>query len=186
MEDSEIIRLFQMRNEEAVAELSKKYGRYCRVIADNVLKNVSDAEECINDVFLKVWDSIPPAEPKVLSAYVARIAKNTALDRYDRSRSVKRGSGISSVSFDELGDLISGTGSVEANVENKELLAAINNFLAEQPKKKRLLFLGRYWHYFGISELAGIFAMTEHNVTVTLGRIRKKLKAYLLKRGFDI
>lgn len=186
MEDSEIIKLFQSRSETAISELSHKYGRYCRVIADNILKNISDTEECINDVFLKVWNSIPPAKPRFLPAFVARITKNTALDKYDMNHSAKRGNGCSPVPFDELGDLISGTESVEVNVENKELLAAINKFLTKQPKEKRMLFLGRYWYYYSISELADIFEMTEHNAVVTLGRTRKKLKDYLLKRGFDI
>lgn len=186
MDDGEIIKLFQSRNETAITELSNKYGRYCRVIADNILKNISDTEECINDVFLKVWNSIPPAKPKFLSAFVARITKNAALDKYNMNHSAKRGNGCSPVAFDELGDLISGTESVEVNVENKELLEAINIFLAKLPKEKRLLFLGRYWYYYSISELANIFAMTEHNAVVTLGRTRKKLNDYLLKRGFDI
>lgn len=140
MDDGEIIKLFQSRNETAITELSNKYGRYCRVIADNILKNISDTEECINDVFLKVWNSIPPAKPKFLSAFVARITKNAALDKYNMNRSAKRGNGRSPVAFDELGDLISGTESVEVNVENKELLEAINKFLAKLPKEKRLFF----------------------------------------------
>lgn len=186
MEDTEIISLLQSRNETAVAELSNKYGKYCRIIADNILRNTADAEECVNDTFFKVWRSIPPQNPKCLSAFIARIAKNTALYRYDMQNSAKRGSGSPYISFEELSDIISGKESVEEGTENKEILAAVNDFLLKQPKKKRLLFMGRYWHYYSISELAEIFSMTEHNVAVTLSRTRTKLKEHLLKGGYEL
>lgn len=186
MEDKEIIKLFFARDEAALVRLENKYGSYCRTIAGNILLNSADTEECVNDVFLKVWEAIPPAEPKYLSPFIAKITRNAALDRYDMSRRIKRGAGEAPLPFEELEDIISDTDSVEAAAENKELLAAINGFLAKQPKKKRLLFLGRYWYCCSIPQLAGSFDMTEHNVSVALGRIREKLKEYLRKRGFEI
>ena len=169
-----------------MVQLDIKYGRYLRTIAGNILLNPADTEECVNDVLLKVWEAIPPAAPKYLSPFIAKIARNAALDLYDMSRRKKRGSGEAPLPFDELEDMISGGSSVEAGAENKELIAAVNGFLAKQPKKKRLLFLGRYWYCYTIPQLAETFGMTEHNVSVALGRIREKLKEYLKKRGFEI
>lgn len=186
MEDKEILKLFEARDETALVQLDIKYGRYLRTIAGNILLNPADTEECVNDVLLKVWEAIPPAAPKYLSPFIAKIVRNAALDRYDMNRRKKRGSGEAPLPFDELEDIISGGSSVEAGAENKELIAAVNGFLAKQPKKKRLLFLGRYWYCLTISQLAESFGMTEHNVSVALGRIREKLKEYLKKRGFEI
>ena len=186
MEDKEIVKLFFARDETALIQLGNKYGSYCRTIAGNILLNPADTEECVNDVFLKVWDAIPPAEPKYLSPFIAKITRNAALDRYDMSRRIKRGSGEASLPFEELEEIISDTDSVEAAAENKELMAVVNGFLAKQPKKKRLLFLGRYWYCYSLSQLAESFGMTEHNVSVALGRIREKLKEYLKKRGFEL
>lgn len=186
MEDKEIIKLFQARDETALVQLDIKYGRYCRTIAGNILFNPADAEECVNDVFLKVWEAIPPAAPKYLSPFLAKITRNAALDRYDMNRRKKRGSGEAFLPFEELEDMLSDSGSVEESAENKELVAAISAFLSKQPKKKRLLFLGRYWYCYTMTQLAESFGMTEHNVSVSLGRIREKLKEYLKKRGFEI
>lgn len=186
MEDKEILKLFEARDETALVQLEIKYGRYMRVIAGNILSDKADAEECVNDVLLKVWEAIPPAAPKYLSPYIAKITRNAALDRYDLNRRKKRGGGELPLPFDELEDTISGNSSVESSAENKELLSAVNLFLSRQPKKKRLLFLGRYWYCMSPPQLAEAFGMTEHNVSVALGRIREKLKEYLKKRGFEI
>lgn len=186
MDDSEIIRLFRERDEAAIAEVSRKYGRFCRSIAENILKNRADAEECVNDAYMQAWEAIPPADPKTLSAFLGRITKNLALNRLKAEHAEKRGGGLGALSFDELEGYVSGADSTESAAENKELLAAVNGFLDGLPKNSRLLFVYRYWHCCGTTELAAQFMMSEHNVTVALGRIRKRLKAYLRKRGYDI
>ena len=186
MKDSEIVRLFLKRDESALDEVSAKYGRFCMSIAENILKNPADSEECVNDAYMKVWESIPPANPELLSAFLAKITKNLALNRYKAEHAEKRGGNSIALSFDELDNYVSGTNSIESDAEVKELLAAVNDFLDELPKKNRLLFVYRYWHCYSTTELAVRFMMSEHNVIVTLGRIRKKLKTYLQKRGFEI
>lgn len=186
MEDSEIVRLFRERDEAALTEVSRKYGRFCRSIAERILKSYTDSEECVNDAYMKAWESIPPADPKILSAYLGRITKNLALNRLKAERTEKRGGVLNAMSFDELDDCVSGSDSTENAAETKEMLAAVNDFLRGLPKRSRLLFVYRYWHYYGTTELAAQFMMSEHNVTVALSRIRKRLKAYLRKRGYDI
>ena len=186
MDDKEIVQLFLQRDESGLEELDRKYGRFCASIAENILKSRTDAEECVNDAYLKVWNSIPPAVPRSLSAFIAKITRNTALDVYALYHTEKRGSGGSAVSFDELEDLVSGESSIEQETENRELLEAINKFLSTLPSAKRRMFVNRYWYCYTVEELARIYEMQEHNVVVALSRTRKKLKEYLKKRGFEI
>lgn len=186
MDDNEIVQLFLRRDERALNELQIKYERLCRSIAENILKSRTDAEESVNDAYLKVWNSIPPYEPKSLAAFVAKIAKNTALDIYDAYHAEKRGRGDIPISFDELGDLVSNGSSVESGAETRELLAAINGFLSSLSGEKRRMFVNRYWYFYSTAELADMYGIREHSTIVSLARTRKALKEYLRKRGFEI
>lgn len=186
MDDNKIIALMENRSESSLAELSKKYGGICKKIAQNILGDFTETEECVNDTYMKVWDSIPPAKPSSLSAFTAAITRNLALMRLRRKKAEKRGGGAAMLNFDELEDLVSGNSSVESEIERQEIIAAINEFLYEQNEKHRQLFIRRYWGCYSIAQLAEHFHMTESNVTVTLTRIRKKLKDHLLQRGYEI
>ncbi len=186
MEDNEIVRLFLQRDERALNALQSKYEKLCRSIAENILKNRADAEECVNDAYLKVWNSIPPYEPKSLAAFVAKVAKYTALDIYDTYHSKKRGGGDIPISLDELDDLVSSGSSVESGAETREILAAVNDFLSSLSGERRRIFVNRYWYFYSTAELAEMYGMREHNIIVSLARTRKALKEYLRKRGFEI
>ena len=91
MDDEGIIRLYWDRDETAITETSKKYGKYCFSIAYSILNDHEDSEECVNDTYTKVWNSIPPKKPSILSAFIGRIVRNLALDRYKRKTAQKRG-----------------------------------------------------------------------------------------------
>lgn len=186
MEDEKIIELLESRSESAVGELSRKYGRLCGAVAQKILGDFTETEQCLNDAFFQVWNSIPPAKPASLSAFAAAITRNIALMRLRQMRAGKRGGAGDDLSFDELDEYVSGGRSIESEAERKELVKTINDFLYKQPELKRQLFIRRYWGCCGISELAERFGMSESNVTVTLTRVRKKLKDYLQKRGFGI
>lgn len=186
MDDREIVGLFFARNENALREASKKYGLYCTSIARNILNNHEDAEECVNETYMRAWESIPPNDPPLLGAYLGRIAKNLALNKVRSLKRQKRGGGEDVLSFDELDDFVSGQSSIETEQEQKEIIAAINAFLKTLPAKKRQLFVGRYWNYCRLSELGERFGMSESSVAVNLGRIRERLKKYLKKRGYDV
>lgn len=185
MEDEQIIELLESRSESAVIELSKKYGRICGAVAQKILGDFTEAEQCFNDAYFQVWNSIPPAKPSSLSAFTAAITRNIALIQLRLRRAEKRG-GADPLSFDELDEYVSGNNSIENEAERKELVKAINEFLYKLPELKRQLFIRRYWHCCGIQELAERFGMSESNVTVTLTRIRKKLKDHLHRKGFEI
>lgn len=186
MDDREIVRLFLRRDERALNELQGKYGKFCKSIAENILKSRTDAEECVNDTYYKVWNTIPPHEPKSLSAFLAKITKNTALDIYAEYHAEKRGGGECPVSLDELSDMVSGGYSAESGAESRELLSEINSFLSTLPGEKRRLFVNRYWYFYSVPDLAEMYGMREHTVVVVLSRTRKALKEYLRKRGFEI
>lgn len=186
MEDREIIRLFFKRNETALDEVSRKYGPHCRAIAKNILKNYEDVEECVNDTYMRAWESIPPNDPPVLGAFLAKITKNLALSRISFYNADKRGGGNETLSFDELDEFVSGEYSVECETERKELIAAINGFLKKLPAKQRKIFVGRYWGYYKLSELAKRFGMSESGISLSIERTRRKLKKHLEKGGFDV
>ena len=186
MEDEKIIELFECRNESSITALSEKYGRLCGAVAQKILGDFTETEQCLNDTYFRVWNSIPPAKPTSLSAFAAAITRNIALMRLRQRRAEKRGGSENALSFDELDEYVSGGHSIESEAERKELVGTINEFLYKQPELKRQLFIRRYWGCCGISELAERFGMSESNVTVTLTRVRKKLKEYLQRRGFEI
>ena len=186
LEDDKIIELMENRDESSVSELSKKYGGICGKVARNILRDFTEVEQCLNDTYFKVWNSIPPAKPVSLPAFVTTIARNIAISQMRERRTAKRGGEVEILSFDELDDFVSGTSSIETEAERSEIIDAINKFLYKQSELKRQLFIKRYWGCYSIEELAGDFGLTESNVTVTLTRVRKKLKEYLCKRGFEI
>ena len=186
MEDSEIIRLYWQRSEQAIEESEQKYGVYCRAIARNILQSPEDAEETISDTWLRAWNVIPPQKPDRLSAFFGRITRNLAFDRWRKQTAEKRGGGALEEVLEELAECVSGSGSAEEAVENRELGAALNGFLASLPRVKRRLFLGRYWYARSVKDLAKQSGMTEGAVSVTLHRLRGRLKSYLEERGFEL
>lgn len=184
--DNEIISLFNERNERALSAVSEKYGSSCSRIAKNILKNDQDAEECVNDTYLKVWESIPPERPNSLGAFIAKITRNSALDRYRSERSEKRGGGEIPLILDELAECVSDNGSVELTAERRELLSAINDFLETLPEQRRVAFVLRYCVCESVKSIASHLGVTQNNVSVNLGRTRKSLIDFLKRKGFEI
>ena len=186
MEDLQIIQLFFDRSEEAIKALSEKFGRYSSTIARNILGNASDAEECVNDALLHVWNSIPPKRPDSLKAFVGKITRNLALDAYDKRTTQKRGGGQIALALDELSEVVGDNADPAEHMEAEELSELINNFLASLPEDKRVLFMKRYWYLESVKDIAVDQAMTESNVKTTLFRIRQQLKEELTKEGIEI
>ena len=180
MEDKSIIEMFFQRDERAITESQKKFGSYCRAIAHNILHSKEDTEECVNDTWLRSWNSIPPERPGRLSVYFGRITRNLAIDRYRKERSMKHGSGQTALCLDELSECVSGTDPIEDTVALKELL---NSFLSSLPEKNRHIFLFRYWYMMPVSDIADRYEMTADAVKMMLLRTRKKLEEFLKKEG---
>ena len=148
--DQEILALGQARDQEAIAAMAEKYGAYCHTVARNVLGNDADAEECVNDAYLAVWNAIPRAQPQNLLAYLAKTTRNIALRRLEHDQAQKRDSRLHLL-LDELAECVAGSESPETELLRKELTASLNRFLRKLPEKDRTVFLLRYY-YAGTKE----------------------------------
>lgn len=184
MEDKNIIELFQSRSEEALFACENKFGAYCRTVAGNILRDAEDAKECVNDAFLAVWNLIPPNSPENLKAFAGRITRNIAMSRLRKKLAQKRGCGEAEIALSEFDECIPEKGSVEKEIESREITAAIEKFLYSNPEEKRNIFIRRYWYMFSVSEIAESYGMTEAKVKSILFRMRKELKNKLEKEGF--
>ena len=186
MDDEEIVQLYWDRNEQAIPATAEKYGRYCASIAQNILGNKEDAEECVNDTYINAWNSMPPHKPSILSTFLGKITRNLSFNRYKYNTANKRGCGETVLVLDEIAELVSDTDNVEQEVLREELVKAIDAFLDGLPVDKRRIFVCRYWYFDSVSDIASRFGMTENNVSVTLNRLRLKLRSHLLKGGFEL
>jgi len=185
MTDIQILDLFEQRSESAISEMSKQYGSYCSAIAMNILKNREDSEECVNDTFLRAWNSIPPKRPIPLSTFLGRITRNLSLDRYEARNTKKRG-GDTALLLSELESFVPSAQNVEDEVDSNELSSTIDSFLSTVSRDDKSYFVCRYWHIYSISEIAKKFNVGESKVKVSLHRTRKKLRNYLEKRGISV
>ncbi len=185
MEDSRIIALYQERREQAIAETERKYGRYCRYIANRILSSDEDAEEIASDTYFKIWNTIPPNRPASLKAYVGMIARQLSLDAYEARCAQKRGAETALI-LDELSECISGNDDGAEFSDTLALREALNKFVRSLPEKTQKIFVRRYFYASPVSEIARDYHMKESSVTVLMLRIRKKLKIFLKKEGFDI
>lgn len=185
LEDGKIIELFFARAEQAIAELSAKYGTVCSRIARNILKNDLDAEECVNDTYLAAWNTIPPQKPNPLRTYIFRIVRNIAISRYHANTSAKRNS-YYDAALEELENCLRASSAVEQEIAASELSRQIDCFLATLDEESQMLFVRRYWYSDSISDLAERFHTSNNNVSVRLSRIRNKLKIYLKKEGYEL
>ncbi len=183
MEDSRIIDLFFERSEQAIEELDKKYGAAVKKTAANILRDRLDVEECANDTYLGVWNSIPPHRPNPLVSFVCRIARNIAVNRFHANTAEKRGSNYGLI-LDELEECIPSGMSVETEIEAKELTEAINRFLSALCREDRFLFVRRYWYADSVADLAAMTDGNANRISVRLFRIREKLMKSLKKEGF--
>ena len=186
MKDEDIINLFFSRDEKAIEETGKKYGRYCMKIAGNILWDKQDVEECVDDTYLRLWKRIPPTRPRLFKTFIGKITRELAFDRYRASKSAKRDAGTMIDVLDELDDCIPNSMDVEQSVLGNELTGIIRDFVDSLDKKDAYIFTCRYFYAEDISEIAIKFGMSNHYISVRLGRIRSKLKARLEKEGYQV
>ncbi len=185
MEDERIVELFWQRDETAIEQTAETYGAYCRSIADQILGDPEDAEECVNDTWLRAWQSIPPARPARLRLYLGRIARNLAFDRYKLNTAKKRGGSSLPLVLEELEECIPGNTSVDQLIDARALSACISDFLRQQSPRDRRIFLKRYFYAASVGEIAKTYHLRESNVSVILSRLRKKLQSHLEKEGWN-
>lgn len=185
MTDAELIALYFSRSELAIRATDAQYGKYCYQISHNILQNREDAEECVNDTYLKVWNQIPPARPKIFSAYLGRITRNLSIDMWRRNTTLKRGKGRMTLAVDELTYCIPGKDDPETFCMNRELGEILNRFVGSLSQAERRVFVCRYWYLDSIHDIAAYSGFSPSKVKNMLFRIRKRLKDYLEKEGVD-
>lgn len=183
MEDIQIIDLYWARNQEAVRETAEKYGGFLSRMAGNFLRNPDDAEECVNDTYLKAWNAIPPARPESFRTWLGRVIRNLALDRWKREHAEKRGGDSFEILLGELDACIPTCYGPEKTLEDQEIANIINAFLRTLNPETRWIFLHRYWYGERLSEIAEKLDCGEGKLKSLLFRTRKKLKIYLEREG---
>ena len=185
MEDQKIVALLFERSEQGMTELIGKYGKLLYRIAGNILGNAQDAEECTSDTYLDVWNAIPPEQPISLGAYLARITRNLALDRYDYQHAEKRSSDLT-CAFEELEAVLPTAERAEDAADRLTLQQVLNDFLRAQTREARTYFIRRYWYGESISEIAAACRAGEGAVRVSLFRTRNRLRKALEKGGIAL
>lgn len=186
MEDSRILDLYWQRDEQAIRETKDAYGGYCFSVANAVLENAWDAEEVVSDTWIQAWNSIPPNRPAHLKQYLAKIARNLALNAYLAQNAQKRKGDQVSLALEELGECIPSGETAEGHLEERELKDTISRFLRTQPLREQGIFLRRYFYLEPVEEIAQRYGLKEANVFQILSRTRRKLKAYLTKEGYAL
>ena len=181
MDDKHIIQLLFDRSEAAISALATRFGGRLLAMAMNILSSYRDAEECISDTYLAIWNAIPPEQPSPLAPYVYRIGRNTALKRLRANTAQSRCSSYD-LSLDELADCIPDD-ALTRNMDARELSRAINGFLYAQTKENRVIFLRRYWFGDSITDIARETGLRPGTVSTRLNRIRGALKEYLKMEG---
>ncbi|MBE6540870.1 MAG: sigma-70 family RNA polymerase sigma factor [Ruminococcaceae bacterium] len=179
MNDTEIIDLFWARSENAITELQTKYDKYARAVAMNILRDPLDTDECMNDSYLGMWNSLPPHRPQILPAFFTAVTRNTALKLYRYRSSPKR-----PAPTEELTDLVGSVPSPEEEIGG--ISESISEFLATLERDSRILFMLRYYLGESISDCAKTMGISDGSARVKLMRLRNKLKEKLEKEGFTI
>ena len=180
MNDQEIISLYFDRNEQAIAETDKRYGKTCMQVSMSILNSHPDAEECVNDTYLKTWNSIPPAKPHSLCAFLCRIVRNLSINRLEELTAAKRNRDLT-VSFEELEACIP-----LPDEASPELADLLESFLRKEGETDRVLFVGRYWFACPVEDLARRTGLTRRAVHMRIFRTRERLRAYLGERGYGV
>ena len=183
MEDLHIIELYFARDEEAIRHTADKYGPYCTAVSMSILHSEPDAEECVNDTWLKTWNSIPPTRPNSLKLFLARITRNLSINRHRALHSEKRNKDLE-VSLTELEPYFPAPEDMPGG--GGELVELLNEFLEKQNKMDRVVFVQRYWYSLSTAQIAEEHKMSENAVWVRLHRTRERLRAYLTERGYKL
>ena len=183
MEDKDIVDLYWQRSERAIAETESKYGGYCRSIAGRILQNDADAEECVNDTWLRAWNAMPSDRPGLLGCYLGKLCRWLSLNRLRDAARLRRGGGEPALALEELDEIAASGADTEKLAEARELSRVISNYVNQMKEPERSVFLCRYWYMASVKEIAARFGFGESKVKSMLARSRSKLRLCLDKEG---
>ncbi len=181
--DDEILELYFARDEAAISRTKTQYGKLINSVAYGILRSAEDAEECENDVYMRVWNSIPPSRPARFKAYLCKITRGLALDRYDYQHAQKRGEALP---LDDLENSLKSALNAEDRLSEQELSGLLNSFLKKQDYDTRVIFLRRFWFSDSIKETARRLHVSESMVKSRISRTLKKLRKFLNEQGYDV
>ena len=186
MHDAQIVELYIARDENAIRETDIKYGGYCMQLADQILTDQQDAQETVNDTWLRAWNTIPPNKPDILKLYLAKITRNLSFSKYRARTAQKRGGGEMVLALEELGDCVGTDGDLWERIAVQELTASIQGLLETLSPRDRGIFVRRYFFVDRTADIARRYDLKESNVLMILTRVRKKLKEHLIKEGYSL
>lgn len=186
MEDGEILELYRCRNEEALRQTEQKYSHYLMTISANILNDREDSQECVNDTYLRAWETIPPHFPERLAGYLGKICRDISIGLYRRKHAAKRGGSEYALSLEELCDCVSGGATPEESYDVKRLSAAIGEYLRGLTAQARVEFVQRYYFCDPVKRIAEYSGRSEAAVKSGLLRTRRGLKTYLEKEGYTV
>ena len=186
MEDAEIVELYWARNEDAITQTKAKYGAYLNRVAYNILSDLEDSQECVSDTLLAAWRSMPDNRPKNLRTYLGKITRQVSIDLYRRRNRMKRYASEYAISLEELGDSFTDGRTPEDELNARLLTETVNRFLRTLPDEARNTFIGRYYFFDSLKDVARYCGMSESKCKSLLYRIRQSLKSYLQREGFDL
>lgn len=186
LSDEQIVDLYLSRDESAIKETDRKYGRILYGIAYNVLHDKQNCEECRNDTYLAAWNTIPPAKPRALGAFLSVIIRRISINKYYSENSKKKIPTEATLSMEECSDFLSSFDSLEDTITAKELGRMINDFVNSLSAKKRYVFMGRFWFFDSVKDIAKELDTSESNVYKEIAKIKAELKEFLEKRGISI
>lgn len=186
MEDRDIIKLYFKRDEKAIEETKSKYGKYCFTVANRILGDMRDSEECVNDTYIAAWNSIPPQKPNKLSLYLAATVRNISIQKLRRNTAQKRGGNKTELILDELYEVLPSATSPEKELETKELAKLLDSFVRTLKQEERCFFIRRYWYSYTIAEIAKEYSCTESKVKMKLKRSRDKLQLLLKEEMIEL
>lgn len=184
MKDDEIVELYWQRSEAAIQHTDQKYGNYLRKLSYNILADWEDSKESVNDAYFSAWRSMPPQKPRALLAYLCKLTRQAAIDIFRRKNSAKRKASEYVLSLAELEDCVSAGNATEQDADLRILADAIRDYLETLPERERDVFIGRYYFFDSIREVASYYGMSVPAAKSLLYRVRAGLKKYLEKEGF--
>ncbi|MBQ9249373.1 MAG: RNA polymerase sigma factor [Oscillospiraceae bacterium] len=184
MEDSAIVDLYWQRSDRAISETEKKYGAYCYRLAYSICGSEQDAEECVNDTWLRAWNAMPTERPRILSAFLGCLTRNAAIGRYREKHRRKRGGGETALALDELSECLADGTDLEDEIQKRELARLIGAFVSDLKETEQLVFTARYYYLAPVNQIAARLGLSESKVKSMLFRLRGRLRRQLEKEGW--
>jgi RNA polymerase sigma-70 factor (ECF subfamily) len=186
LSDGEIVELYWQRDERAIKETDRKYQHFLLTVAHNILRDAQDCEECLNDTYLGAWNAMPPARPNALRAFLATIMRRTAIDRYKAGKRQKRIDSELTVALSEVEEFLADGSDPAAELDARELGRVISEFIRALPRRRRYIFMSRYYMARPIGEIARLLGCSESTVNKEIAAIKRGLKEALEKEGYSL